>query len=150
MSHVVGATWSIDNLECLEAACEEIGLELVRNQKTYKWYGKWMNDYSKSDAAYLNIGIKPEDYGKCEHAIRVKGNPSAYEIGVVKCEDGKLRLIFDFWGAAGRAIETLAGKNATELGVRYAAKRLEKGSKMKKKKLRLDHSKKGKKRLILE
>jgi hypothetical protein len=47
-----------------------------------------MNDYSGADAAYRN-GISTKDYGKCEHAIRVKGDTRAYEIGLVRRTDGK-------------------------------------------------------------
>lgn len=84
----------------------------MEGQTTYKWYGKWVNDYHSPDAAYNN-GIKPEDYGKCVHAIRLPG--CAYEIGVYRHpQTGNLRLIYDFFGQ-GKKIEALIGKRCEKL-----------------------------------
>lgn len=114
MSHVVASETEIPDseLSSLKAACKELGLVFVENQTTYKWYGRWVNDYNAEDAAYKN-GIKPEDYGKCVHAIRLPG--CDYEIGVYRHpETGNLRLIYDFFGP-GRQIQALIGKQAEKL-----------------------------------
>lgn len=123
MSHVTKMKLEVNDLDSLAAACERIGCELVRNQTTWKWYGRWVNDYGAEDAAYKN-GISVEDYGKCLHAIRVKGNPRAYEIGVVASPSGKgFALVFDFYGSAGRAIQDRVGKDGKNLERWYAAER---------------------------
>lgn len=73
MSHVVTVDVRVRNLKALAAACERLGLELLRDKKTFRWFGKWVNDYHDANAA-VNNGINPKDFGKCEHAIAVKGN----------------------------------------------------------------------------
>jgi len=97
VSHVALVDIVVDDLECLEEAASNIGMEFRWDQKTYKWFGKWVQDYHASDAAYHH-GIDPKDYGKCEHAISVKGNSEAYEVGVCKNPNGDgYVLIWDFW-----------------------------------------------------
>lgn len=111
MSHVVSSETEIPDsqLDTLIEACKALGLEFIKGQTSYKWYGKWVNDYSADDAAYKN-GIKPEDYGKCVHAIRLPG--CEYEIGVYRHpETGNLRLIYDFFGC-GRKLQAVVGKNS--------------------------------------
>lgn len=114
MSHVVATTTEIPDaqLDTLITACKQLGLEFMKDQTTYKWFGAWVNDYDAEDAAYKN-GIKPEDYGKCVHAIKVPG--ASYEIGVYRHpETGNLRLIYDFFGD-GRNIMEKVGKNCEKL-----------------------------------
>jgi hypothetical protein len=101
------------DLPAIRAACEELGLELRENQKTWKWWGSWANDYHADNAAYRQ-GIKPEDYGKCEHAIGVPGNQSAYEVGLCRDQDGNLRLAFDFY-AGGRGLCDFVGNKGEKL-----------------------------------
>lgn len=100
MSHVAVISTVFKDLECLEQAAKDCGLVFNWNQKTWKYYGSWVNDYHDADAAYKN-GIKTEDYGKCLHAISVPGNKHAYEIGIVKnpnAEEGGYKLLVDFYG----------------------------------------------------
>jgi len=119
MSHVSTIKMVIEDLDALEAACKLIGCEMVRDQKTWKWYGKWVNDYHGDDAAYRH-GISPEDYGKCEHAIRVVGVDGAYEVGLVKNPDGAGYLpLYDFW-AGGHGLQKVIGDNAGNLRREYA------------------------------
>lgn len=98
MSHVVNMGIVVQSLEALKKACEVLGtLEFVQDQTNFKWYGQWMNDYSGQDAAYRQ-GVDPKEYGKCLHAIRVKGKEGAYEIGVVKNRNGEgFLLVWDNW-----------------------------------------------------
>lgn len=121
----------VTDLQALKLACHELGLELCLGQAEYKWFGNWVNDYSRDDAAYKN-GVKPEDYGKCTHAIRVKWTPEEeiqygrhpnerpYEAGLVKMEDGSFAVVFDHW-SAGKGAKKLAqllgwdGKDCTKL-----------------------------------
>jgi len=128
MSHVTLIDLFITDLDSLEKACERLGLELVRGQKTFKWYGQWVGDYKGRDAAYRQ-GVDTKDYGKCEHAIRVKGNARAYEIGLVARTDGKpgYRLVWDNWAGGHGLCATVQypGKaqkpNADKLKDWYAA-----------------------------
>jgi hypothetical protein len=108
MSHVSCVNVEIKDLNALKRAAEELGLEFVEGQKTYKWYGVWVNDYHKEDAAYRH-GIDPKDYGKCEHALRIPGDKTAYEVGVVKVADGTFKLIWDFYGGPGGKLRKLIG-----------------------------------------
>lgn len=131
MSHVVSIQTVISDLASLDKACQvlsqELGidLKLVRNQKTFKWYGKWVGDYNASDAAH-QLGIKPEDYGKCEHAITMEG--AQYEIGVVRNPNGKgYVLMYDFWGGSGggpikKALRQDLGLLTQRYGVEVAKK----------------------------
>jgi len=118
MSHVVASGVIITDIDCLKAAVAKVmGLHWKENQKTWKWYGKWVNDYSAADAAY-KLGIETKDYGKCEHAIKVDG--SSYEIGVMKRKDGKgYSLVFDFFGGNGHRIQDVVGTGCEKLMVEY-------------------------------
>lgn len=116
MSHVVTIETQVTDLVALRQACEALGLELVEGQRNYRWFGRHVADYP------LPEGFAVEDLGKCHHAIRVKGNPKAYEIGVVRRKDGKAgyQLIYDFW-SQGMGLEAVAGKGLTKLRQEYAA-----------------------------
>lgn len=125
MSHVASVELEIDDLPSLREAAKALGLEFVEGQTTYKWFGRFMNDYSGNDAAHLN-GIDPSTYGKCLHALRVKGNPKAYEVGVIKDPTGKgYRLVWDFW-QGGYGLEKAIGKDGGLLKQSYAVMRAKK------------------------
>lgn len=118
MSHVIGVNLVISSLTALERACKELGITFMRNQQTHRWYGSWVNDYNRSDAAYKNIGIDPKNYGHCEHAIRVPG--ADYEIGVYKNPKGAgFVLGFDNY-ASGQVIAQTLGKGLEKLKQAYA------------------------------
>lgn len=87
-----------DDPDLVRLACERLGWTFVEGQKTFQWFGKWMDDYSAEDAAY-KLGIDPKDYGKCDHAIKVPG--ASYEIGLVKQKDGTLLPVWDFFSSGG-------------------------------------------------
>ena len=95
MSHVTTIELEITDLDALAKAAEACGCELVRNQKTYKWWGSHVGDLP------LPQGFKASDLGKCEHAIRVKGDSKAYEIGVAQkpgAKPGTYTMLYDFYG----------------------------------------------------
>lgn len=101
MSHVATIEVIIKDqeLEALGAAVKELGLELVRDQKTFKSYQSGL---------------------MCDHAIRVPGNPDAYEIGVVKRDDGKgYELKWDTYGG-GRYLLEKVGTGAQKIKQGYA------------------------------
>jgi hypothetical protein len=129
MSHVAEIDLVITDIEVLKQAVASIeGLEW-REKNTYKWFGTHVGDYP------LPEGFTPEDLGKCEFAIGVKGRPEAYEIGVVKKKDGSgYTLLADFYGGgyglcaiAGEKVkgspirELRSGQNVLRVANAYAA-----------------------------
>ena len=64
MSHISKIELVIHSLADLKEACRQLGFEFMENQKTYKWYGRWVGDTP------LPEGINIEDIGKCDHAIQ--------------------------------------------------------------------------------
>jgi len=116
VSHVAAVTTELKDLAAIKAACKELGLTFKEGQQTYRWFGEWVNDYAAKDAAYLN-GIKPEDYGKCSHAIEVPG--SGYDIGLVKNPaTNAYRIVYDNWGT-GKVIVGTIGAGGEKLIQRY-------------------------------
>lgn len=115
MSHVVTIDIEIRDLDALDAAAKSLGLELVRGQTTYRWYGRHVGDYPLPD------GLSHEDLGRCEHVLRIPGNAEAYEIGVVRRRDGRpgYTLLWDFW-QGGYGLQEKVGANADRLKQAYA------------------------------
>lgn len=129
MSHVVaiGPVFQEEDLPELKRLVEEQGAQWKEGQKSYRWYGRWMNDYSGEDAAY-NQGVAAETYGRCEHAISIPG--ATYEVGIVRTDKG-LKLSFDNWSSGGLSPTSVAGQKALALAqgmsvhlVKKQAKRL--------------------------
>jgi hypothetical protein len=114
MSHVVTIDCEIKDLGCLEKAAKNIGLEFVRDQHSYKWWGHSVGDYP------VPAGFSEKDLGKCDHALRVPGNKNAYEVGVVKSRTAKsgYTLLYDFFGG-GYGLEAKVGSNASNLIQNY-------------------------------
>ncbi len=118
MSHVASVKLEIKDIDALEASCKEFpGVTFHRGKKTWRWFLRWMNDYSGQDAAYKN-GIRPEQYGHGEHCISVEG--SDYDIGVVKV-DGGYRLVYDFYGTGQKLAEKFGGQALPQLKDMYGA-----------------------------
>jgi len=119
MSHVSVVELEVKDLAALKEACEAIGLEFVEGQTSFKWYGRWMNDYDAHDAAYRR-GIDPKNYGRCKHAIRIPGDSKAYEVGVVAKQDGSgYELCWDSW-SGGFGLQAYVGKDCENLKHEYA------------------------------
>lgn len=117
MSHVVAGKQEVKDIDSFEQACKNLGLTFVRNQKTFSWFGQWLNDFQAKEAAF-NLGIEPSKYGTCEHAVKVPG--STYEIGLMRNNEGRLLVVFDFWGVNGRAIQEKVGDVGNLLMQEYA------------------------------
>ena len=123
MSHVASVKCFVTDLNALEAVAKKLGMELVRDAKTYAWFGSWVGDFRGSTAAVDN-GHRPEDFGKCVHKLRRADHQQGmYEIGVVARVDGKpgFELVYDNWGSGGAAIETKCGKGLATLKNELAA-----------------------------
>lgn len=91
MSHVTQMELVVTDLDILRSNAEECGMEMIETG-TYKWYGRHVGDYP------IPEGFTQEDLGKCSYALRVKGNPNAYEVGVIKNPNGDgYVLLWDFW-----------------------------------------------------
>lgn len=122
MSHVTDVKLKVHDLDALAEACEHLGLELVRGQKNFAWWGHFVGD-SKPPA-----WADPKNYGQCEHAIKIKGdspcNGSAgpWEIGVVRDPAGDgYRLLFDYYGRAGqRLVSKVGNREGDKLKQEYA------------------------------
>jgi hypothetical protein len=119
MSHVTEVKTVFNNLDVLAEACDRLGLELQRGKKRFAWWGTFQNDSS----AYGNM--RPEQMGKCDHAIRVKGDtphdgPSGpWEVGLVQQEDGSFRPYYDTFGGAGNRLTERVGQQAARLKQEY-------------------------------
>lgn len=120
MSHITDIKLRITNLDALAAACEALGLELMRGQRAFAWWGTFVGD-SRSYGE-----MTPDKMGKCDHAIRIKGDRpengsgGPWEIGVMRSGDG-FSLFYDTYGSAGRRLSDRVGQGATLLRQEYAA-----------------------------
>lgn len=121
MSHVTDLRLKIHDLDALEEAAEKCGLELRRDQKTFAWWGTFVGDSRDYGE------MRPDSMGKCEHALRVKGdnprNGSAgpWEIGIAKSKDGDgYGLFYDTYGTAGSRLTAAVEQNANKLRREYA------------------------------
>ena len=102
------------DLAALKASCAPLGLEFHENQKSHKSY------YSTEP---------------CEHAISVKGNREAYEVGVVKNPLGRGWTLRADSYAGGKGLMTaIGGPTANKIRLEYslqvAAKKVPRGYKM--------------------
>ena len=97
MSHISKIELEVKDLGTLRQACHRLGLSLVENQKTFKWFGQ-------------------ED-GQCDHAIKIPN--ASYEIGIFRTGNAyELRCDY-FDSAIGKAI----GQNGGLLKQAYAIER---------------------------
>lgn len=119
MSHIASVKLQIRDLQALVRACKDLGLEFKEGQQTFRWYGRWLNDYNSPEAAVSN-GFDPKKFGQCQHAIGIAGNEGAYEVGVVENPNGPgYVLLYDNW-QQGRGLEAKIGAGAGLLKQAYA------------------------------
>lgn len=124
MSHVSALTdIPIRDLDALRAAVALIPeLEFISGRTRFNWYGRWVNDYHGSDAAYR--ALDPKTFGKCDHVIRLKdGGPHDYEIGVVADPNrpGHHLLVYDHFGSGQKLVRALGGQDLPQIKQAYAA-----------------------------
>ena len=96
MSHTVSMKLKINDLATLAKAAESIGLEFRKDQRSFKAY--------TTDV--------------CDHALRVKGNKKAYEIGVRANRNGTYDLLFDSF-LNGEGLMSVIGANGSKLMQAY-------------------------------
>lgn len=118
-SHITQIMLLIKDLGALEMAAATLGLELRRGQTNYRWYGHYMGD------SPLPPGMTAEQLGKCSLALAVKGNPHAYEIGLLQQSDGSYRMLWDFWNG-GRGLLDKVGDDCKKLTEAYKLAVIEK------------------------
>ena len=111
MSHVATINIEVKDLDALAAAAAKLGGKLIRDQKTYGWFGQHVGDYP------LPEGFTAEDLGKCEHAIHFQNTD--YEVGLVRRRDGRpgWQLLWDFFDST---IVKNIGQNGGHLKREYA------------------------------
>jgi hypothetical protein len=125
MSHVAEGVCRVHDLDLLESAAADMSrpMELVRDRKTYTWYGRFLNDWRDKTRAAALKGADTSTFGKCDHVLRFKdAKPGEYEIGVKAAPDGDgYRLEYDAYSGGGRAIEAACGQDLTVLADEYNA-----------------------------
>jgi len=97
-----------NNLDAVERMCQNLGAEFHRDQKTFGWWGKWVDDspvprplfaeQSEYDRVLAMSSRDRSSYmdhllGKCEHAIHFPGLSG--EVGLVEVA-GKLIPVWDW------------------------------------------------------
>jgi hypothetical protein len=108
----------VTDLDSLKEACEEIGLEFREGQETYKWFGASVGDTP------IPEGVDESQLGHCAHALRVRGKPGAYEIGVVpNATRTGYHLLWDFW-AGGYGLRDAIGDEGSKLLQKYTEKKV--------------------------
>lgn len=114
MSHIATVDLEIRDLDALAEAAQRCGVELVRGQTRYRWYGTSVGDTP------LPEGFATADLGHCQHVLRVPGNAKAYEVGVVSRRDGRPGYVlhWDFY-AGGYGLQDHIGVNCGKLKQAY-------------------------------
>jgi len=129
MSHAVEITTVVKDLDSLERACSALGWKLIRDQKTYRWFGSWVDDSPVPEEMFTpqrlaeiramsreqRKAVMTEAMGRCDHAISVPG--ADYEVGVVKKSDGSYRLRWDYFD--GKLLKAMGGQHGGTLTQRY-------------------------------
>jgi hypothetical protein len=115
MSKVVAIQFLIQDLHALSRACARLGLEFIRDQHQYRWYG------NRGQNEAVPEGFTREELGTCEHVIRVPNNAQAYEIGVVTRRDGLpgYMLLWDSYNG-GFGLTNYVGEGAQKLLQAYS------------------------------
>jgi len=96
MSHISKIELEVKDLGNLSQACRRLGLELIKGQTSFKWYGR---------------------ESACSHAIKVPG--ADYEIGV-NHRNGRYELTCDFYDPN---LEKAIGKQGGLLKQAYAVEK---------------------------
>lgn len=104
ISHIAKIDLQFKDTHALAKAAEALGLELVENAGTFKYYAG--------------------QSAPCIHKLKIKGATSnAFEIGLRYADNTQTTLepFVDFYGEQGQALRRKAGTDLVELKKRYAA-----------------------------
>lgn len=135
MSHVASVEVTITDLNALKEACKALGWKFLEGQKTYRWYGTWVDDspvpdhlFSPAETARIRAMSREDrrkfmtDYlGKCDHAISVPG--AGYQIGLRSRGDGTFSVAFD-WYQQRTLLDALGGQKAPKLVQAYSSEKV--------------------------
>ena len=142
MSHVVNAgEVPFNDLGCLFAAFERIGGEIIEGKETFTWYGHWADDspipedlFSPEETERLRKASREERVAameaalsRCDHAVRFKG--ARYEVGIVRREDGRYDVRWDWWGSGG-LLAHMGDQKASKLRQAYGIEAMKRTAKM--------------------
>jgi hypothetical protein len=117
VSHVADVDIQIRDLDACAIAAKALGGELVIGQKTHRWFGQFMNDWSDEQAAANRRD--PATFGKCDHAIVFPGID--YEIGLCREADGSFTPVYDSWGSGQQIANRCGGLTLPKFKDEYAA-----------------------------
>jgi hypothetical protein len=136
MSHVATVDVKITDLNAIKKACEKLGFAFKEGQKTYRWFGQWVDDSPVPESMFetaeelARVRAMPREerkaymtarLGKCAHAISIPG--AAYEIGLRPNSDGSYTLAFDWYGQTAM-LNALGGAKAPKLVQGYATEKM--------------------------
>jgi hypothetical protein len=131
--HVVSVALELRDLHALRMACSRLGWHFAENQLSYNWFGSWQDDsplpehlFEPDELARIKAlprrercRLVDEILGRCDHAIQVPG--AKYEVGVKTMSDGRIVLLWDWWGDGG--LVATMGKTGDVLMQAYAVER---------------------------
>ena len=100
MSHITKIKAQIKDLDALADGCFHLGMEVDLTAKRFRNFAGRMSE--------------------CNGALRIKGNNTAYEMGLVKNKAGHFDLEWDDYGG-GKGLVNVVGKNAGLLLQEYSA-----------------------------
>jgi hypothetical protein len=116
MSHVVSVKIQVKSLDALKMTAVDLGLEFLENKSDWRWWLSSVGDYP------LPEGFTANDLKKSLHVLRVPNDDRAYDVGVFKSKTHEgYELLFDFYGDAGRRLESVIGSKGQKLVQGYSA-----------------------------
>jgi len=118
VSHVVGVELEISDLDAFAAAVEALGGEYLAGETRWRWYGCWVRDYHKGDAAYKH-GVEPSRYGVADAGV-ARFSGCDYDLGLYKhpTKEGVFLPVFDFF-SGGKGLVKKLGRNLEHLKTEY-------------------------------
>lgn len=123
MSHVADIDIKITDLGAFKTAIQALGGEYLPDETTIRWYGSFLNDWrqgNKIDPRAAVNRIDPKRFGKTDAGLaRFPG--SAYDLGLLKNEDGSYTPYFDSYGQGHGLTAVLGGLDCKKLKDEYAA-----------------------------
>ena len=95
-----------------------LGGEYLPQETSIRWYGRFLDDWNSQEAAVNRIDSTR--FGTTDAGI-VRFPGCAYDMGLLKNEDGSYTPYFDSWGEGQKLAKKLGGMACTKLKDEYAA-----------------------------